>query len=326
VAKIHSNPLIHHFPRILGAAFFLALGALPMFGLSPNLTRLLFTSFVWMTASIAWNLLGGFAGQVSFGFAVFYGIGAYAAAISINQGINPFLAFLIGGAAAAGASLAIGLPTFRLRGPYFAIATIGVSEAVRVVATNLHVTGGAGGYRIAEHGPFRPLEHFYTALGLAALGVAISAWIHGSKFGLSLQAVREDEEAAADVGVNPLASKLIIHFIAAGLTGMAGGVFARYAAFISPEGVFGFHTSVEILLMPIIGGIGTVIGPVIGAFFYGLVQEELVATFPQIHLLLYGLLLVIIILFEPRGIMGWFGKLYALLTGLRRKSAAASLR
>lgn len=313
-------------PRyILGAAFFFALAALPWFGLSPNLTRMLFTSFVWITVSVAWNLLGGFAGQVSFGFAVFYGLGAYTGAMVINQGVNAYVAFLVAGTVAAAASLAIGLPTFRLRGPYFAIATIGVSEAVRVIATNLTVTGGASGYRIAEHGLFRPLDHFYTALALAVAAVAISLRIQKSKFGLSLQAIREDEEAAADIGVNPLTSKLIVHCLAAGLTGIAGGVFARYAAFIHPQGVFAFNTSVTILLMPIIGGVGTVVGPIIGAFVYGLVQEELMAAFPQSHLLLYGLLLIIIILFEPRGVVGWLSKLYAYLKGARRKSATASL-
>jgi len=259
--KMQSAALISNPGKILGVACFLVFGALPWFGLSPNWTRLLFTTFVWMTTSVAWNLLGGFAGQVSFGFAVFYGLGAYAAAIAINQGVNAYLALLLAGAAAAVASLAIGLPTFRLRGPYFAIATIGVSEAVRVVATNLQVTGGASGYRIAEHGPFQPLVHFYTALGLAVAAVGVSVWIQKSKFGQSLQAIREDEEAAADIGVNPLTSKLIVHFVAAGLCGMAGGVYARYAAFIHPQGVFAFNTSVAILLMPIIGGVGTVAGP-----------------------------------------------------------------
>ncbi len=326
VGNLQNTSLFSNPRWILGAAFFAAFGALPWLGLGPNFTRLMFTTFVWITASVAWNLLGGFAGQVSFGFAVFYGLGAYTAAMCINQGVNAYMAFLIAGAVAAAASLAIGLPTFRLRGPYFAIATIGVSEAVRVIATNLQVTGGASGYRVAEHGPFRPLEHFYTAFVLAAAAVGISAWIRNSKFGLSLQAIHEDEEAAADIGVNPLTAKLIVHFAAAGLTGMAGGVFARYAAFIHPQGVFAFNTSVAILLMPIIGGIGTVAGPVVGAFVYGLVQEELIAAFPQFHLLLYGCLLIIIILFEPRGVMGWIGQLYAALRGLRRKSATASLR
>ena len=312
--------------RVAGwGTLLIALGILPWFGISPNLTRLLFTSLVWIITSVAWNLLGGFAGQVSFGFAVFYGLGAYTAAMRISAGIPPLAAFAIAGLVAAIASVLIGLPTFRLRGPYFAIATIGVSEAMRVLMTNLSFTGGASGYRIAEPGPFRPLEHYYTALGFAAMAVVISALIHHSKFGLSLQAVREDQEAAADIGVNPLKAKLIVHLLAATLTGIAGGVYARYAAYIHPQGVFGFHTSVAILLMPIIGGAGTVAGPVIGGFVYGLVQEELVAAFPQFHLLLYGALLIVIILFEPRGAVGWLGNLRAFIERTWRKSAAASV-
>jgi len=306
-------------------ATLIVLGILPWGGISPNLTRLLFTSLVWVITSVAWSLLGGLTGQVSFGFAVFYGLGAYTAAMGINAGLDPLAAFAISGVVAAIASLLIGLPTFRLRGPYFAIATIGVSEAVRVVMTNLSFTGGASGYRIAEHGTFRPLEHYYTALGVAALAVGTSAWVHQSKFGLSLLAVREDEEAAADIGVNPLKTKLLVHLLAATLTGIAGGVYARYAAFIHPDGVFGFQTSVAILLMPIIGGAVTVAGPVIGAFVYGFVQEELVAAFPQFHLLLYGALLIVIILFEPGGVVGWLGKLWAWVKRTRRKSALASV-
>ncbi len=295
----------------------LTLIVLPWCGIGPNLIRLLFVTFVWISASVAWNLLGGFAGQVSFGFAVFYGLGAYVTAISINAGVSAYVAFLFSSLAAAAASVIIGAPTFRLRGPYFAIATIGVSEAVRVVMTNLAITGGASGYRIAQRGPFRQIEHFYTALALAAVAVCASIWIHGSKFGLALFAIREDEEAAADIGVNPFASKLAVHTIAAALTGAAGGVFARYAAFIHPQGVFAFHTSVAILLMPIIGGVGTIWGPVLGAAVYGLVQEELIAAFPQFHLLLYGCLLILIILFEPRGAVGLFSRLLGLVEKAR---------
>lgn len=285
-------------------ALLVALTALPWLGLGPNIGRLFFFTFVWITTSVAWNLLGGFAGQVSFGFAVFYGLGAYTAALAINAGVHPFLAFLAAGAMAAGASLLIGLPTFRLRGPYFAIATIGVSEAVRVVMTNLAFTGGASGYRILERGAFHQREHFYTALALAAIAVLVSWALRRSAFGLGLLAIREDEEAAADSGVNPFASKLLVHALAAALTGAAGGVFTRYAAFIHPPGVFGFHISVAVLLMPIIGGVGTVWGPVVGGAVYGIVQEELIAAFPQVHLLLYGGLLILIILFEPLGVVG----------------------
>jgi branched-chain amino acid transport system permease protein len=286
-----------------------ALVVMPLLIPSPNAIRLLFVTFLWVTTSIAWNLLGGFAGQVSFGFAVFYGVGAYTTALLINAGLNPFLAFLASAVTAALVSLIVGLPAFRLRGPYFAIATIGISEAVRVVMTNLAFTGGASGYRIVEHRPFSQREHYYTALVLAALAFLMSLIIAHVKFGMGLKAIRQDEDAAADLGVNPYGYKLDAHALAAALTGMAGGVFARYAAFIHPGGVFGFHTSVQILLMPVIGGIGTVWGPVLGGFIFGIVEEEIVASFPEIHLLLYGILLIIIVLFEPGGILGGINKL-----------------
>ena len=283
---------------------------LPKFGLTPNITRLLFITFVWVTTSLGWNLLGGFAGQVSFGFAVFYGLGAYTGALMIDRGVNPYLAFLGAGFIPALASFLIGLPTFRLRGPYFAIATIGVSEATRVIMNNLSITGGASGFRITEHGVFRQVEHYYAALGMAALAVAASLSIAHSKFGFALKAIKQDEDAAADVGVNPFKYKLAIHAVAAAMTGIAGGVFARYAAFIYPQGVFAFQTSVYILLMPVIGGIGTVWGAVLGGVVFGIVEEQLVANFPQIHLLLYGSLLILIILVEPDGIVGLLDKIY----------------
>lgn len=282
----------------------IALAVLPNAISSPNFVRLLFTTMVWVTASVAWNLIGGFAGQVSFGFAVFYGLGAYTTALAMNHGVEPVAAFVASGIVAAIASLVIGLPTFRLRGPYFAIATIGISEAVRVIMTNLDFTGGASGYRIVEHKPFRQLEHYYTALALAALAVIVAMLTARSKFGFGLRAIRQDEDAAADVGVNPFPEKLKAHALAALLTGMAGGVFARYAAFIHPGGVFAFATSVQFLLMPVIGGIGTVWGPVLGGVVFGIVEEEIIAEFPNVHLLIYGAMLILIILVEPGGILG----------------------
>jgi len=292
-------------PWLLGAA----LAALPLIGPGPNLIRLLFVTLVWVTASVAWNLLGGFGGQVSFGFAVFYGLGAYAAAVALNAGLDPVSSCLLAAGVATVASLAIGLPTFRLKGPYFAIATIGVSEAVRVVMTNVSATGGASGYRVMERGAFHQLQHFYSALGLAAGAVAISVLVRRSRLGLALVAVREDEDAAADLGVNPLRAKLLAHAIAAALTGAAGGLHARYAAYVNPQGEFAFAISVAILLMPIIGGVGTIWGPVIGACIYGLVHDEIIAAFPQLHLLIYGSLLIVIVLFEPAGIVGLLRRL-----------------
>ena len=310
------------FARSLPVALVVVLAAIPFLDPGPEVIRLLFITLVWITASVAWNLIGGLGGQVSFGFAVFYGLGAYAAALALNRGINSWVAFLLGGLVALLASLLVGLPTFRLRGPYFAIATIGASEAVRVVMTNVSLTGGASGYRIIETGVFHQIRHFYSALFLAVMAVSAGILVRRSQLGLALMAVREDEDAASDLGVNPYRAKLIAHCLAAALTGAAGGVYAHYAAFIHPQGVFAFSISVAILLMPIIGGVGTIWGPVIGAVVYGLVHEEVVASFPQLHLLIYGLLLILIVFFEPRGIMGLLDRWFSTLQSRRRLSGS----
>jgi branched-chain amino acid transport system permease protein len=291
----------------------IALAVWPSTNPSPNAVRLLFITAVWTTTSLAWNLVGGLAGQVSFGFAVFYGLGSYAAAVMINSGRSPLFAFAGAAAIAALASFLVGLPTFRLRGPYFAIATIGVGEAVRVVMNNLDSTGGASGYRIMEKGAFRQIEHYYYALGLVALAVVIASIVKNSKFGLALRAIKQDQEAAAAVGVNPYFCKLWVHAIAAALTGVAGAVHARYAAFIYPGSEFAFQTSISILLMPVIGGIGTIWGAVLGGVIFGIVEEEFVVRFPNIHLLLYGALLMLIILFEPDGLVGLMRRTMRLL-------------
>jgi len=283
---------------------------------SPDTLKLLFITAVWTTTSLAWNLLGGVAGQVSFGFAVFYGLGAYTTGLLMHAGWSPYLGFFAGGVVAAIGSFVVGVPTFRLRGPYFVIATIGVTEAVRVIMNNLDITGGSSGYRILEDRAFDPREHYYTALAAVTLAVVISSVIARSRFGLALRAIKQDEDAAADLGVNPYFSKLKVHAIAAALVGIAGGIYARRAAFFYPGDVFAFQTGISILLMPVIGGIGTVWGAVLGGVIFGVVQEQLDARFPNIHLLLYGGLLMLIILFEPDGLLGLMRRAARLL---RRK-------
>jgi len=297
---------------------------LPKAGLSENLIRIFFATFVWIVTGIGWNIIGGFTGQVSFGFAVFYGLGAYTAALIINAGRNWYFAFLAAAGTAILASFLIGLPTFRLRGPYFAIATIGVTEAVRVIMSNLSFTGGASGYRITEYAPFRQADHYYAALFVLALAVAISAWIAHSRFGLALRAIKQDQDAAAAVGVNPYTFKLWAHAIAAALTGVAGALHAHYHIYIDPSGapggVFAFQTGISILLIPVIGGIGTVWGPVLGGAIVGIVEEELVVKFPEFHLLLYGALLMLIVLLEPDGLVGLLHKLWRFIRRNREDS------
>ena len=305
-------------PWVLLAGLLLLPAAHP----SDNIIRLLFVTAVWTTTSLGWNLIGGMAGQVSFGFAVFFGLGAYTTALLMHAGHSPYFGFIGGAAVAVLASFLIGLPTFRLRGPYFVIATIGVTEAVRVIMNNVDFTGGASGYRIIEDKPFSALEHYYTAIAAVTLAVVISIIIAGSKFGLALRAIKQDEDAAADLGVNPYTSKLWIHAIAAALTGIAGGIYARRAAFFYPGDVFAFQTGITILLMPVIGGIGTVWGAVMGGIIIGIVEEELVVYFPKFHLLIYGSLLIGIILLEPDGLLGLLRRLFRLFRRKREDSGS----
>ncbi|HWG48326.1 MAG TPA: branched-chain amino acid ABC transporter permease [Candidatus Acidoferrales bacterium] len=304
------------FGFLLPWALFLGLLLLPLGDPSANTVRLLFTTAVWIVSGIGWNLVGGLTGQVSFGFAVFYGLGAYVTALMINAGRSPYFAFLGGIAIAVLASFLVGMPTFRLRGPYFAIATIGVGEATRVIMNNLDITGGASGYRVVEKRAFNQIEHYYCAIVLMAIALVVSSLIVRSKFGLALRAIKQDEDAAAALGVNPFLSKLWIHAVGAALTGVAGGLYARYHAFIYPGDVFAFQTSIYILLIPVIGGIGTVWGPVLGGIIFGVVEEELVVKFPNFHLLLYGSILILIVLLEPDGLLGLLHRLRRLF---RRK-------
>jgi branched-chain amino acid transport system permease protein len=316
-------------PWVLLAALLL----LPAVDSNANLMRLLFLTAVYSTAGLGWNLLGGMAGQVSFGFAVFFGMGAYTTALLMHAGHSPYFGFIGGAAIAMLASFFIGLPTFRLRGPYFVIATIGVTEAVRVIMNNLDITGGASGYRIIEDKPFNPLEHYYTAIAAVALAVLVSAIIANSKFGLALRAIKQDQDAAAAVGVNPYTSKLWIHAIAAGLTGIAGGIYARRAGFFYPGDVFAFQTGINILLIPVIGGIGTIWGPVLGGVVFIIVEETISAKYQDFHLLIYGALLMLIVLVEPGGLIQskrlWvmLGKLLiGLFTGATWKALFGILR
>ena len=308
---------------VLPWLLFAALLLLPATGPSDNIIRLLFLTAVWTTTGLGWNLIGGMTGQVSFGFAVFFGLGAYTTALFMQYGHTPYFGFVGAAAAAMVASFFIGLPTFRLRGPYFVIATIGVTEAVRVIMNNLEITGGASGYRITENKPFNPLEHYYTAIAAVALAVLVSTIIANSKFGLALRAIKQDQDAAADLGVNPYTSKLWIHAIAAGLTGIAGGIYARRAAFFYPGDVFAFSTGISILLMPVIGGIGTVWGPVLGGVIFVIVEEQISVKFPNFHLLIYGSLLIIIILLEPDGLLGLLRRLFRLFPHQQAKTRLA---
>jgi branched-chain amino acid transport system permease protein len=301
--------------RALEGAAFLA-AALALF-FAPSFLERGALNDVWNVAlavvlASAWNLLGGFAGQVSLGYSAFVGIGAYTTVLLSIRGVPPVLTLPFGAVLAALFSVAIGVPTFRLRGPYFTIATIGVGEAVRVVASGVSITGGASGLRMPA-GSFDFESNFRAMVLLAVAVVWFSARISRSDFGSALAAVKQDIDAAEALGVDSTRLKVTVHALSAAIVGLAGGLFAINFQYVSPSSVFDFRQSLTIVLMPIVGGVGTVAGPVLGAILFGWLQLKLLST-PALldsSLFIYGALLIAVMLFEPKGLLGLVKRLFA---------------
>lgn len=253
----------------------------------------------------AWNLLGGFAGQVSLGYSAFLGIGAYTTALLSLRGVHPFVTLPLGALLAALFSIVIGLPAFRLRGPYFTIATIGVGEAVRVSAASVSFTGGSGGLRMPA-GSFDFQLNYYSMVVLAILSVVLAAAVRSSAFGHALAAIRQDIDGAEALGVHSTRFKLAAHALSAAVVALAGSLYAINFQYIAPGSVFDFRLSLSIVLMPIVGGVGTVAGPVLGALVFSTLQIKLlsVPALRDSYLFIYGGLLILVMLYEPRGLVG----------------------
>jgi branched-chain amino acid transport system permease protein len=268
---------------------------------------------LYVTLGSAWNLLGGFAGQLSLGHAAFFGIGAYSAAIIASKSsLSPWLGMLIGPLIVLPLASLVGWICFRLRGPYFTLATIAIGEMVRLVALNWRgLTGGAVGVviRPSIFSGTNKLPYYFVILVIAFGTVALCYFISRRKLGYYLLAIREDQETAESIGINTTRYKLIALSISASLTALAGAFYANYFLFVDPTVVLPLSLSVEIVLMAIIGGLGTVQGPVIGAILLKLSSEIFRNQFANANLLIYGLLLVLVILFLPEGLLGGFRKL-----------------
>jgi branched-chain amino acid transport system permease protein len=266
--------------------------------------NLLTLTFLMMSNALAWNWMGGFAGQVSFGHAAMFGVGGFVAArLLLATALPAPLAWLAGGAVAG--LFALGAhPTLRLRGPYFSIATIGISEASRLVFTYWEAfTGGASGVSLPLVAGGKEAL-YYWGLGVAVLVGGASVLIRRSMFGLQLLAIRDDVEAAADAGVSATLLQDAMLFCSGAVVGVTGGLYASYFSFIEPNDMFGFDRSISFVLMGVIGGLGTVLGPALGAVVFVLTSQLLLASYPQLYLGLYGVLLILIILFEPLGLTG----------------------
>ncbi len=280
-----------------------ALAALPAL-LDPYLHNLLTLAFLAVAGALAWNWVGGYVGQVSFGHAAFFGFGGFVAArLLLSTALPPWVAWLSGGLAAG--AFALGAhPTLRLRGPYFSIATIGLGEASRIVFTYWEAfTGGSSGLSLPVD-PDLKARLYWWALGLLALVAAASHAIRRSTLGLELLAIKSDVDAAADVGVPAALRQDVVLVLSAAAVGATGGLYASFFSFVEPNDMFGFDRSISFVLMAVIGGVGSVFGPVLGAVVFVVLREYLLAAYPQLYLGLYGALLVLIILFEPLGATG----------------------
>ena len=299
------------------------LAVLPV-ALDPYTHNLLTLTFLAISGALAWNWMGGYLGQVSFGHAAFFGFGGFVAArVLLHESIPPWVAWAAG-AAAAGLFSVGAYPILRLRGPYFSIATIGVGEAVRVIASGVEFTGGSSGLRMPSGG-FNFISNYYGMAVLALFTVAVVFFIHHDAFGLALDAIRQDIDAAEALGVQSTRYKLLAHAVSAALVGAAGGLFAMNFQYISPGSVFDFRLSLSIVLMPIVGGIATLVGPVLGAVLFSYLQIKLLAS-PALrdsYLFIYGGLLMAVMLFEPRGMVGLWERLVRLRSRQRPQAAEA---
>jgi len=271
--------------------------------------------FILVTLASNWNLIGGMTGYVDFGHAVFFGIGAYVMGILATQMqgyilIAPHLGFWpalpFAGIIAALFALLIGLPTLRLKGPYFSIAMLGTFVAMREVIRILKpFTGGGEGLDLPPI--LNRQGDYYFMLGVMGFVVALMWWIRRSEFGHSLIAIREDEVGAEMRGINTTAHKVIAFMTAAFLTGIVGAFWAYQNTYIDPDVVFIEKRTVEMVMMSMLGGLGTVWGPPLGAATLYFLQDLVWGKFLQYHLLILGLLLILLVLFVPEGILGTLG-------------------
>jgi branched-chain amino acid transport system permease protein len=316
--------------RGLLALLLAALVAAPAFADRYVLTVLILV-FYFAYVGQAWNLLMGFAGQLSLGHALYVGIGAYvSAALWLNLGVGPVIGVLAAVAAATACGLAIGWLGWRfgIEGVYFALLTIAFAEFTRIAFDNIDFVGGSGGLflpvepeRAGEWWNLRggPALFYYIALALAAGGALLAAWLRHSPLGYRWLAVREDPEAASALGINVFRARMVAMAISSSMTAVGGVFYAFYSRNLFPAQVFDIGRSIELILAPIVGGLGTIFGPIVGAFILTPLGEALIAVTESIGVnppgakaVFYGLALIAIIYLRPNGVWPWLARMLRL--------------
>ncbi|MEN8222056.1 MAG: branched-chain amino acid ABC transporter permease [Acidobacteriota bacterium] len=277
------------------------------------LIRFLTDILIFSILASSWNIIGGYTGYASFGNVVFFGIGAYFTAILMSTaGFGFFLSMILSGFVAALFAFLMGLPILRLKGHYFAIATLGVAEALKALVQNLKITEGNSGIYLPP--PDMSIEGIYSFFFYITLAVLIillfSTWIiFKNKFGYNLKAIREDEDSANSMGINTTFFKSSAFAFSAFFSGLAGGIYAFQQGFIKPEPVFNVLITIKMIVMAVFGGIGSLFGPLIGAFTIETISEFLSSYFLVAHTLFLGMVIILMILFAPKGMLDIFRNL-----------------
>lgn len=290
-------------------------------GLAPMLQDVVVLSFLFAGLALAWNIAGGCAGLISFGHAAFFGIGAYASTILLQTyNVTPWLGIFAGAAAAAVAGAVLALICARLKGPFFILSSLAFAEVVRIIALNWStVTGGAEGLSIPPTADLANMvlgsKTAYEALMLVYLvaAYAITRWLEASRFGFYLFAIRDNDDAAAAAGINPLVVRTVAMALSAALTGMGGTLFAQYFLYLDPTYVISPELSFQFALLSAVGGLGTAIGPILGSFLITplseLLRSHLGNAAAGLHLVIYSVGLIVVMLYFPSGIAGALEKL-----------------
>jgi len=285
----------------IALAAIVALALVP-FVVSDSLVQFGINALLVATLAQGWNVIGGFAGYPSFGNSVFYGLGSYGTAIAMVEFNLPFgVALVIGALLGVATAFVFGVPILRLRGPYFAIATLGLSAVMGAVVANVPIAGKNIGLILPL---FKGDRLFYElSLGLLVLATGSILWLSHSRFGAGLVAIREDEDAAQVMGINTTLYKVLAFALAGFLSAAAGGIHAYWITYVDPAGSFEGSLNVRMVIMTLFGGPGTVFGPVIGAFVLSAIYEVLASKISTVATLFYGFVIVLAVIFMPKGLL-----------------------
>jgi branched-chain amino acid transport system permease protein len=283
------------------------LGAVPTIIKAQSTLNLAVYVLLYVSLASSWNILGGFSGQTNLGHAAFFGSGALITRFLWFAGWNILPSLLAGAAVAVALALLIGIPAFRLRGVYFAIGTLALSQILYITVGNTFST--ISSIPAADLAVYDIAPRYYLFLGIALLTIVSSYVLLHSRFGLGIMAVREEEDAAESLGVSALQHKMLAFAISAFFGGLTGGAFAFYMVGYYPQLTFGPEWTFDAMMMAYIGGVGTIVGPIIGAVFFVILRELLALKLAEFHLIVFGTLFILVVLFMPDGFMGVWDKI-----------------